>query len=327
MKIFVWGTGRVAGAVINFNLPIERVYAFIDNDPSKKECMGKPVFCPEDIVEEEYDAIIVCTIYGQEIKEQCLEIGINVDKLIFVCNNYKLIDENKNYNFVKKVVGEEYAVKIQQQYIVIPSMGDDKYGEYINSNEVMFKNDYVRMKTFELVVDEIKGKKVSGDVAEFGVYRGEFAQYINAAFPERTCYLFDSFEGFDNSEIQREISNSNSTEIIENIFKETSIDTVMNRMCYPEKICIKKGYFPESLNGLETTFAFVSIDADYEESIYQGLKYFYPRLNTGGYIFVHDYNTYFSGPKEAVHRYEKEFGLIINKVPICDRAGTLVISK
>ena len=28
-----------------------------------------------------------------------------------------------------------------------------------------------------------------------------------------------------------------------------------------------------------------------ENSIYEGLKYFYPRLSLGGYIFVHDYNS------------------------------------
>ena len=327
MKIFVWGTGRIAGAIINFDLPIDKVFAFIDNDSSKRTCMGKPVFRPEEIVNEDYDAIIVCTIYGREIKKQCSLIGIDIGKLIFVCNNYTLEDENKDYDFVKRIVGEKYALKIQNQYTVIHSLGDDKYKEKINPREVIFKNDYVRIKTFELVVDEIRRKNVQGDVAEFGVYRGEFAQYINAAFPDKTCYLFDTFEGFENNEIEKEISNNNSTEIIADVYKKTSIPVVMEKMFYPKSICIKKGYFPESLDGLETNFAFVSIDADYEESIYQGLKYFYPRLNVGGYIFLHDYNTYFNGPKDAVYRYEKESGLIISKVPICDKFGTLIISK
>lgn len=327
MKIFVWGTGRIAGTVINFDIPIDKIYAFIDNDSSKKVCMGKSVFRPEEIVNEDYDAIIVCTIYGQQIRKQCSEIGIDVSKLIFVCNNFELIDENKDYDFIKKIVGEKYALKIQNQYKVIHSMGDDKYKEKINPEEVIFKNDYVRMKTFELVVDEIRRKNVQGDVAEFGVYRGEFAQYINAAFPDKTCYLFDTFEGFENNEIEKEILNNNSTQIISEIYKETSIELVMNKMCYPQKIFIKKGHFPESMEGLETNFAFVSIDADYEESIYQGLRYFYPRLNAGGYIFLHDYNTYFNGPKDAVYRYEKDNDLVIHKVPICDKFGTLVISK
>lgn len=327
MKIFVWGTGRIAGTVINFDIPIDKIYAFIDNDSSKKVCMGKPVFHPEEMVNEDYDAILVCTIYGCQIKKQCSEIGIDISKLIFVCNNVELKDENNDYDFVKRIVGEKYALKIQQQYTVIHSLGDDKYKEKISPKEVIFKNDYVRMKTFELVVDEIRRKNVQGDVAEFGVYRGEFAQYINAAFPDKTCYLFDSFEGFEDKEIQKEISNNNSTQIIADIFKETKVDIVLEKMCCPQNVCIKKGYFPESLDGLETSFAFVSIDADYEESIYQGLKYFYPRLNAGGYIFLHDYNTYFNGPKEAVHRYEKDNNLMINKVPICDKNGTLVISK
>ncbi len=327
MKIFVWGTGRIAGTVINFDISIDKIFGFIDNDPSKRVCMGKPVFRPEEIKNEAYDAIIVCTIYVQQIKEQCIKIGIDVSKLIFVCNNFRLRDENTDYNFVKEIVGEKYALKLQQQYTIIHSLGDDRYKEKINPREVIFRNDYVRMKTFELIVDEIKEKNVRGDVAEFGVYRGEFAQYINVAFPDKTLYLFDSFEGFDGNEIKKEISNNNSTEIIADIFKETNIDIVMEKMCYPQNVYIKKGFFPDSLDGLETSFAFVSIDADYEESIYQGLKYFYPRLNAGGYIFLHDYNTYFNGPKEAVYRYEKDNALIINKVPICDKNGTLIITK
>ena len=58
-----------------------------------------------------------------------------------------------------------------------------------------------------------------------------------------------------------------------------------------EKIICRKGLFPESLNGLEENFAFVSIDVDFEQAIFDGLEYFYPRLNRGGYILIHDYNS------------------------------------
>ena len=88
-----------------------------------------------------------------------------------------------------------------------------------------------------------------------------------------------------------------------------------------------KGYFPESLNGLEEQFAFVSIDVDFEDSIYDGLTYFYPRLMEGGYIFIHDYNSLkLKGVKRAVERYEAEFGKIC-KVPIPDINGTVIITK
>ena len=45
-------------------------------------------------------------------------------------------------------------------------------------------------------------------------------------------------------------------------------------------------------------------------------------------IFIHDYNThYLKGIKDAVARYESELGFKMKKVPISDRAGTLIITK
>ena len=44
------------------------------------------------------------------------------------------------------------------------------------------ESDYVRIKCFELAVKEIRKRNVRGSVAEVGVFRGEFAQYINHAF-------------------------------------------------------------------------------------------------------------------------------------------------
>ena len=100
-------------------------------------------------------------------------------------------------------------------------------------------------------------------------------------------------------------------------------------MPYPHKCIIRKGLFPKTLAGLENEkYAFVSIDVDLKESILAGLQYFYPRLNKGGYIFLHDYNNYFlDGVKEAVRIYENEIGMRLMKVPYADEGGTLVICK
>ena len=100
-------------------------------------------------------------------------------------------------------------------------------------------------------------------------------------------------------------------------------------MPYPDKCKICKGFFPDTTRDLkETKFAFVSIDVDFEQSIYEGLKFFYPRLNDGGMIFVHDYNNrYLEGVKVAVHRYENEIGIKLKKVPLADEGGTVIVVK
>lgn len=184
--------------------------------------------------------------------------------------------------------------------------------------------NYIRLSNFELVVQEIKERNVPGNIAEVGVFKGEFAKYMNKAFPDRKFYLFDTFEGFDNKDIQIEKNNNYSTG--EQDFSDTSIDEVISKMTNKGNCIIKKGYFPESLEGLEDNFCFVSLDPDLYKPILEGLQYFYPRLNKGGYIFIHDYNNdYYSGAKKAVREYCYQNNVAF--VPISDAWGTVVIAK
>ncbi|MBL7765367.1 MAG: class I SAM-dependent methyltransferase [Chitinophagaceae bacterium] len=184
--------------------------------------------------------------------------------------------------------------------------------------------NYIRINNFELVASEIIEKNVLGNTAELGVYKGEFAKYINKAFPDRKLYLFDTFEGFNSKDIAIETNQSYS--LGNQNFSNTSINEVLNKMTTKSNCIVKKGWFPESLNNLEDTFCFVSIDADLYKPIYDGLEYFYPRLNKGGYIFVHDYNNdLYKGSKAAVRDYcQKEN---ITYTPIADSWGTVVIAK
>lgn len=325
--MLVWGTGRLVGKVIGRYIEIDDVTAFIDNDKSKKEYMGKKVLCPEEVIKIEYDAIIVANLFQKEIREQCQLLGIDLSKVIFLYDNCVLEDINKDYNFVERVLGKEHAEIVKSRYHMVRGVeayGDlclkDLKGGYIDK-------DYVRIKCFELAVKEIRKKNVEGNVAEVGVFRGEFAQYINRAFPEKKCYLFDTFDGFDANEALNEVKSGNCTDAFVKAYKQTDVEIVLDKMQYIDNLVIKQGFFPESLNGLEDRFAFVSIDVDFEESIYQALFYFYPRLNNGGYLFVHDYNSSLQGVEVAVDKYEKDMHVNLCKVPLCDANGTLVITK
>ena len=144
--------------------------------------------------------------------------------------------------------------------------------------------------------------------------------------------MFDTFEGFDQKDELIEVQNSfvsqKRMEQLNADFTTTSVDLVMSKMKHPEKIELHKGYFPDTIPAEEKTFAFVSLDADLYQPIFEGLKYFYPRLSTGGYIMLHDYNDIHCryGIHQAVENFEKEFGHIA-KIPLVDRWGSLVIPK
>lgn len=332
MKIFVWGTGRLVGKILGGGgkqISLNRIQGFIDNDKSKKEYMGKRVFSPEELVENEYDAILVANLFSKEIRLQCQEIGIDLERVVFLYNNCILEDINKDYCFIESVIGKEFAELVKKRYHVVRGVEASgnlclEAGAYENGYQ---ENDYVRIKSFELAVKEIRKRNVPGEVAEVGVFRGEFAQYINYAFPERKCYLFDTFDGFNANEALKEIKNGNCSDAFVEAYKQTNISVVLNKMKYLNNVIIKQGFFPESLDGLEEKFVFVSIDVDFEESIYAALNYFYPRLCGGGYIFVHDYNSSLLGVEKAVDRFEIDYGVNIPKMPLCDANGTLVIMK
>lgn len=185
--------------------------------------------------------------------------------------------------------------------------------------------DYVKVGLLELFAKEIYERNINGAVAELGVYKGGFAKYINQAFPDKQFYLFDTFEGFDGNDIskEKELGFKNT----EQDFSDTSIDMVLSKMQYKQQCVIKKGRFPDSSSGLEDmSFCFVSIDADLYEPIYQGLKFFYPRLLPGGYIIVDDYNnSLYKGAKEAIRRFCTEEK--ISFIPIPDIGGGVIISK
>lgn len=170
-------------------------------------------------------------------------------------------------------------------------------------------------------IEQICCRNILGNIAEVGVYQGEFAEYLNLLLPDRKIYLFDTFEGFSEKDRpEKEISERLAD------FRDTDIDMVLKRMRYPEMVEIRKGWFPATIDNLEDTFCFVSLDADLYEPIIQGLKYFYPRLNNGGYIFIHDFeSTNWPGVKKAVYDFCNEYE--VSFVPILDRCLSAIITK
>jgi O-methyltransferase len=198
--------------------------------------------------------------------------------------------------------------------------------QYLQRERSFDKNyfDKIRISTLELVSYEIVKKQISGAIAELGVYKGKFARFINHYFPDRTFYLFDTFEGFDERDVAKEKQEAFSTGTQN--FADTSVQAVLHQMPFPEKCVPKKGFFPGTATGVDDKFVFVSIDADLYDPIYSGLQFFYPRLQKGGYIFVHDFNNdSYKGSRQAVEKFCQDEN--INFVPIPDVGGSAIITK
>ena len=332
MKIYMFGIGGGGQIVERWNLlPIIQGFIVSDKtDNMLQDYMGKKIYTPDEVVNMDYDAIIVASVFVENIYNECKAKGFDMSKVLFVYRGGAAREENFNYQLAVDTLGQEKADLIRNSWHVIDATNLWYYDDpkkYNYRNIGMFGTDYVRMRTFELICREINARKLPGSVAELGVFRGAFTYFLNRELPGRKCYLFDTFGGFDDEEAKNEVSRGSLSKAEIATFRNTSIDIVMKQLAYPDTVEIRKGYFPDSLNGLEDNFAFVSIDVDLEESIYNGLKYFYPRLNSGGYIMVHDYNSPLFGVRRAVDRFESECGFYLCRVPLCDNSGTLVITK
>lgn len=356
MKVYIWGTGKMAADYINRKeISTEDILGFIESRKTKNMFMGKKVYEPQEISGlGEYDYILVCVKNaGWEIYQLCQEVGVDTGRLILM-DNWEWMDGSRIDRDIpvccRKIIDYEYNIQeifpqfynaylkeseIQaKRYMVISRNGYDlceKDAPMLNEEyqTVAYQTDYFRYRTFELLANEIVKNKIDGNTAEVGVFRGAFARLINAKFPNKKLYLFDTFESFDVDEFYEELETGRAPEYFLEEFKNTSVGQVLDSMPYPAQCIIRKGLFPKTAIGLEKEeYAFVSIDVDFEKSILEGLRYFYPRLASGGAIFVHDYNNRFlGGVKKAVNTYEKEIGRVVCKLPLADEGGTLVVLR
>ena len=316
MKIYVYGTGCGAGDLIDAALPAERVEAFVDRAGGGR-FLGRPVITLEELAGRELDLLIVASRGAEQVERECQRLGIAPDKLLFLKNHLAPADRNRSYDMARAVLGDAFVDRLigSEKLIRVPLWTETERIAGPGSD-----NDYVRLKTLEALCLRLGG--VPGAAAELGVYRGGFARWINALLPERTLYLFDTFEGFDPAESAEE--GAGFTEAHRN----TSAEQVLAALPHPERAVIRRGLFPQTAAGLETErFSLVSLDADLEESTLAGLRFFWPRMSEGGYLLLHDYNNpRLPGVRRALERFEAEAGRL-PAVPLCDVSGTLVIPR
>lgn len=277
----------------------------------------------------------------QSIYDQARALGYPEEKLMFAFNTVRRVKlepfHAQDDAVLKEISPQLYAEQVQHvamrergKHLTFSCELDEHdesriVGTGALPDDAYYMLDYERFRTLELAVKEIRRLGVPGATAELGVFRGVCSRLIHAQLPERRHYLFDSFQSFRPEEIEDEIRRGVNTKAFWEGFKNTSVTVVMQGMPAPETCIVRQGFFPESLKKADRDerFAFVSIDVDMEESTYQGLNFFYPRMEPGGYIFMHDYNAL--AIQKAVRRYEKDLGKRIRGVHLSDCCGSFVI--
>ncbi len=184
--------------------------------------------------------------------------------------------------------------------------------------------DKVRFYNLWFQVERLKREHIAGAFAEVGVYKGETALIIHEMDTTRNLHLFDTFEGFVQTDLDKETSKEEKYKTSN--FADTNLQTVKSLFTNTDTVYFYKGYFPETTKEMkEETFALVHLDADLYQPTIAALHYFYPRLSAGGVIIVHDYNHNWEGVVRAVNEFKKT--IPESFVELSDRAGSVMMIR
>ena len=116
--------------------------------------------------------------------------------------------------------------------------------------------------------------------------------------PERTHFIFDSFEGTSepSAEDGRYWSEGDLS---------AGLDTVRDNLSEFDNVSFHKGWIPERFPDVEDRrFSFLHIDVDLYEPTRDSVAFFYPRMSDGGIILCDDYgSTFCSGATKAIDEY------------------------
>lgn len=273
---------------------------------------------------------VICFGAGGGAKRLYGQISKKYNILGFTDNDSKKVGEKI---FSSKIYTIEECLKLHYEKIVITSApGLDSIKEQLLAlgiNEGMLDDSFVvaPLESRRIFLERLSQMQKDIDsnicVAEAGVFEGDFAKHINCYYPNRELFLFDTFEGFCDKDIEKEMTMSNAKV---GDYSNTNEEMVLSKMPFKEKCKIFKGYFPQTAENIDKMFCFVNLDLDLYEPTYNGLVFFEKRMVSQGIILVHDYFAdNFKGPKEAVDTFIAENKGKYIVLPIGDGISVMVV--
>jgi len=289
VKVIVFGAGEYGRRYCQEYGSSVQVIAFADNssEKQKEKYLGHVVIDPKDIILYDYDKIVIA-IYDYN---------------------------DKGSKIVSEILEKLHMLGVEHSKIAIAALAP--YPSF-HPNRIEF------LRKFSEIFYE--DSKEDGVIAECGVLRGHYSAYMNMLFPDKKLYLFDTFKGFDNRDLETEKNvNTKPVESSNPYMKIGNADIALLRCPHPDKVVIKEGYIPDTFAGMEDKrFLFVHLDMDLYQPTLAALRFFLPRIVQGGVILLHDYYCpWYTGVKEAVKEFTKEASFTY--MPIGDDLSIAII--
>ena len=211
------------------------------------------------------------------------------------------------------IVPSKYLLKFRKLAVFEPFMGYDiaqrgRLPHYGCAERKQFASDLKKIRSdTDLLLEDIEAyqiymatritKKIPGDIAEVGVYKGGSAKIICSAKGDRPLHLFDTFAG---------LPRVDDVDMVWPFYEgkfAASYDEVKSYLASEKNVYLYKGLFPDTSAPVQDRkFSLVNLDVDTYESTKKCLEFFYPRMSAGGMIVSHDYLTA-PGVRKAVDEY------------------------
>ncbi|MCH7574097.1 MAG: class I SAM-dependent methyltransferase [Candidatus Marinimicrobia bacterium] len=176
---------------------------------------------------------------------------------------------------------------------------------------VRYETNLVPQGGIDELLENLKATQdIAGDIIECGSSRcggsAIMANWIKARGLNKKVYACDSFEGFDRDELALETA-AGKTSAPATAFTSTSLEYVLkklNRLGLNDIVMPVKGYFQDTLPGLDHQYSLALIDCDLKASMVYCATEIWPRLNRGGRLLFDDYtDPHFLGAREGVDEF------------------------
>lgn len=312
MRIILFGAGAMSEKIVDYISKTSEhiIVAIADNkwkdiddfseNSERSEYSGKGIkghiaISPKEICKYEFDRIIITL-------DDC--VPGNDKNILQIYNQLKMMGIPDN-----KLVLQNY------KYIVEGNLS------YLS-----------RMNFIKGFADYIYAKGISGAVSECGVLRGHISAWMNSVFFDRKIYLFDTFDFWDERDLMKESEevkthlNNVKLQVQQGTRVLTNENMTILRCPNRKMVTIKKGYVPDSFEGIEDQFVFVNLDMDIFAPQLAALHFFAPKMVAGGVILLHDYfHPVHTGTKRAIEEFGKEYDFSL--IPIGDSCSIALLMK
>lgn len=181
-----------------------------------------------------------------------------------------------------------------------------------------------RLENLQFCVEDVLAREVPGDLIETGVWRGGAAIFMRAILKahgvtDRVVWAADSFEGLPEPNAKDYPADAG---LRFNEFKALAVPLEQVKENFARyglldgQVRFLKGWFRDTLPSAPLErLAVLRLDGDLYESTSDALNNLYPRLQTGGYVIVDDYND-IAACRQAVADYRDRHRITERVMPV-----------